>query len=65
MTYAIDLLEATQAYGFYFRLGTHLNYCYPVQKSQAVPAYEHVVDDVHTWIFKQGQYDWPIHIALI
>ena len=56
--YAVKLLEETQAYGFYFRLGTHLTYCYPAQVPQAVPVHQLVVDDVYTWCFKAGEWDW-------
>jgi hypothetical protein len=56
--YAIALLQATHAYGFYFRLGTHLTYCYSAQQAQKVPPYQRVLDDVCSWHFKDGEWDW-------
>jgi hypothetical protein len=55
---AIALLQATHAYGFYFRLGTHLTYCYSAQQVQKVPPYQQVLDDVYLWHFEEGEWDW-------
>jgi len=55
---SIELLEQTNAYGFYFRLGLNLNRCYPLNKSQKVPPAQQVVDDVYMWHFNSGQHDW-------
>lgn len=54
----IDLLERTGAYGFYLRLGDHLNFCYTMQKKQAVPPLSVVKDDVLSWVFASGSCDW-------
>ncbi len=53
-------LEKVDAHGFYLRLGTHLNYCYPNGASQAVPPYA-VLDEenkVFAWQFDNGEHDW-------
>ncbi len=54
----IDLLEKTQAWGFYFRLGANLSECYPYHCRQAVPPYTVVSEGVLSWHFAQGSYDW-------
>jgi len=54
----IDLLEKTQAWGFYLRLGTHLRECYPCKCAQAVPPCAAVCDGVLSWRFSQATYDW-------
>lgn len=54
----IDLLEKTQAWGFYFRLGANLSECYPCHCRQAVPPYTAVSEGALSWRFSQGSYDW-------
>ena len=54
----IEWLEKTNAYGFYLKLGTHLNYCYTENKPQAVPAYQPVHESIYSWQFKEGEKDW-------
>lgn len=54
----IALLEQTGAYGFYFRLGTNLNYCYTVNRPQPVPTLKTVHADVLSWQLNQGTHDW-------
>jgi hypothetical protein len=54
----IQLLEQHNAYGFYYRLGTHLSYCYTMNVTQAVPPLTHVADGIYAWQFAQGQHDW-------
>jgi len=54
----IRLLEEHRAYGFYYRLGKHLSYCYTMNASQAVPPLQEVAPDVYAWQFNQGQHDW-------
>lgn len=55
---SIEQLERYGAYALYLRLGLHLNYCHPVARSQLVPVHEWVEDDVYTWRFCDGEYDW-------
>lgn len=54
----IELLERTQAYGFYLRCGDHLNYCYTMNQAQRVPDLAKVQQDVFSWVFAQGECDW-------
>lgn len=54
----IEWLEKTNAYGFYLKLGTHLNYCYTENKPQAVPPYQHINNTICSWKFKDGEKDW-------
>ena len=54
----IDLLEKTQAWGFYLRLGANLSECYPYHCHQAVPSCSVVSEGVLSWRFSQGSYDW-------
>lgn len=54
----IILLEQTGSYGFYYRLGTHLNFCHPMNQHQPVPPFESLGNGCITWIFGQGTGDW-------
>jgi len=54
----ITLLEKTQAYGFYYRLGKNLSYCYTMQRAQAIPPLQVVADGVFAWQFCQAECDW-------
>src|SRR5687768_10696121 len=54
----IEWLERTNAYGFYLKLGTHLNYCYTENKPQAVPPHNHIYDTIYSWEFDLGEKDW-------
>jgi hypothetical protein len=54
----IALLEQCNAYGFYYRLGSNLSYCYTMNEPQAVPPLTQVTNHVYSWVFRQGQHDW-------
>lgn len=54
----INWLEQTNAYGFYLKLGTHLDYCYTENAPQQVPPLTHVQDDIFSWDFESGEKDW-------
>lgn len=54
----IDWLEKTNAYGFYLKLGSHLNYCYTENAPQAVPPFNHVHETICSWEFESGEKDW-------
>ncbi len=54
----ITALKETGAYGFYLRLGTHLDYCYMLDRPQAVPQAISLQQDICAWQFKVGQADW-------
>ncbi len=54
----IRVLEEHNAYGFYYRLGKHLSYCYTMNASQDVPPLREVASGIYAWRFDQGQHDW-------
>ncbi len=54
----IEALENTNAYGFYLKLGTHVDYCYTMDSRQRIPRMYPVFDDVYAWQFRDGEYDW-------
>lgn len=58
LTADIQLLEDNQAYGFYYRLGRNLSYCYALQRDQAQPPFQEVANGVYAWKFCQGECDW-------
>lgn len=51
---SIDLLEQTGAYGFYFRLGLNINYCYMLNKPDPTPKITKIADDVYAWKIQDG-----------
>jgi len=58
LEHAAEILRETNAYGFYLRLGLHITYCYAENKTQPIPKHNHVIDNVYSWHFKDGRYDW-------
>lgn len=54
----IDAMERVNAYGFFLRLGSNLNYCYACSAGQPVPPLAEVAPQVYAWQFFQGTYDW-------
>jgi hypothetical protein len=52
------LLEDTGAYGFYLRLGTHLDYCYASSSYQPLPALSFITPTVVAWTFGTTTGDW-------
>lgn len=54
----IDLLNQTNAYGFYLRLGLNISHCYTQNQSQNIPAHRSVKNDVYAWQFAHGSHDW-------
>lgn len=54
----IQALEQHNAYGFYYRLGTHLSYCYTMNVPQAVPPLTSVAPGIYAWQFCNGHCDW-------
>lgn len=51
-------LEKTNAYGFYLKMGTHLDYCYTEDSSQSLPPLTPIYQDVFSWEFERGEKDW-------
>lgn len=54
----IELMEKTNAYGFYYRLGLNIDYCYAMNKPDPAPRLAKIVDDIYAWEIKDGQHDW-------
>jgi len=54
----IALMEKTNSYGFYLRLGKNISYCYSLNKVQKTPLLKTVNEYVYSWQFKTGEYDW-------
>lgn len=55
----ICLLHQYDAYGFFYRLGTNLSFCYTINSPQAVPVLTPCKQTgVYSWRFFQGTYDW-------
>lgn len=51
-------LQETGAYGLYYRLAKHIDYCYMLKRHQGVPPLQEVGDGYFTWRFKDGRDDW-------
>ena len=47
-------LKNYHAYGLYYRLGKHLNQCYPLNCSQPVPPHNEVKRGINQWKFSDG-----------
>jgi hypothetical protein len=54
----IKLIKKHNAYGFYFRLGKHLNYCYSMSSFQPLPHFSLDDGKVCLWQFTHGRLDW-------
>jgi histo-blood group ABO system transferase len=54
----IEWVEKTDAYGFYLKLGTHLDYCYTENKLQKVPPLTRINNTIFSWEFESGEKDW-------
>lgn len=55
---AVKLMQEMNAYGFYLRLGLHLDYCYTMNQPQRVPAVYECVPGVYYWTFAGAEHDW-------
>jgi len=58
LTQCAKLLKMTGAYGFYLRLGEHLNDCYACSAQQPLPLLERLDNDVFAWTLGSALYDW-------
>ena len=57
-------LQETGAYGCFYRLGTHLNYCFMTDQPQKVPPLLEVGEGLLAWQFNKGEWDWNYPNAL-
>lgn len=51
-------LQETGAYGVFYRLGKHVDYCYMMDMHQGVPDLLEVGEGCLAWQFKSGKGDW-------
>jgi hypothetical protein len=58
LTCCIDAMEKTGAYGFYLRLGSHVNHCYMVDQPQSIPPHLPFGEHLIAWDFASAQHDW-------
>lgn len=56
--HCIEILEKTDAYGFYLRLGKNTTYCYALNTPQRIPPLQEVLHDVYAWTFGAAEHDW-------
>ncbi len=55
---SIISLKETGAYGVYYRLGRHVDFCYMMDEYQGVPPLLELGNGCLAWQFKQGKGDW-------
>lgn len=59
LSYCINILEKTKAFGFFFRLGKNTTKCYTTNRIMGLPKNMQLVEkDVYKWQFKHGLDDW-------
>lgn len=58
LSQCVALLEETDAFGFYLRLGRNTHVCYPTNQLQGIPELSKIRPDVFSWKFSTGQGDW-------
>jgi len=54
----IEWLERANAYGFYLKLGSNLDYCYTENAPQALPSMQRIHEDIFSWEFDSAELDW-------
>ena len=58
MLEGIKKLDITKAYGVYYQLGEHVNYCYKLDINQGIPELLDVSEGFLAWQFEGGVGDW-------
>jgi hypothetical protein len=53
-----QLLEKTKAYGFYYRLGKNITFCYPLNMQTAPPNLNLIKDNAFSFKISDGKGDW-------
>lgn len=51
-------LQRSSAYGYYLRLGHHVDTCYTLNIHQGIPSLTRIDDDLYAWCFAKGKGDW-------
>jgi hypothetical protein len=54
----MEMMDQTKAYGFYLRLGNHINYSYQLSRDQSVPQSVDLGSGIFAWNIKVGYSDW-------
>lgn len=58
LTYCVDILRKTNAYGFYLRLGKNITECYTENRITPPPPLAPIEEAVYSWRFAEGAGDW-------
>lgn len=58
LSYCVEMLEHTQSYGFYLRLGKNIVESYMEKRHTGTPSFTIIRSDILTWKFMFGQGDW-------
>lgn len=58
LSQGIREMKKRDAYGFYYRLGKHVDYCYSLGMKQGIPFTIGFENNVHAWVFDEGRGDW-------
>lgn len=58
LNYCAQALQTYNAYAFFLRLGTHLNYSYPHKKHSPLPPLQPIDTDMYSWTLRNGTFDW-------
>jgi len=54
----MEAMSRTGAYGFYLRLGSHINYSYQLGKQQEIPPSVELQKGIYAWNIESGYTDW-------
>lgn len=54
----MEMMEKTEAYGFYLRLGKHICFSYQSGQNQSIPPSVQLSDGVYAWNLRNGPSDW-------
>jgi len=60
----MERMEKTGAYGFYLRLGRHINQSYQAGRSQTVPLSLPLGNGIYAWDLETGEADWKFANSL-
>ena len=58
LSLCMQQMEKTGAYGFYLRMGRHINHCYQFDQPQAVPPSQLLSVGIYAWDIETGELDW-------
>lgn len=58
LTFCIEMMEKTKAYGFYLRFGKHISFCYQNKLPQNLPKSLPLAENVYAWDLDEGEHDW-------